>query len=147
VLAAVQTGARGATLSSGRDEETAPSVEQRNCAHYQVFADFSGRNSADPEPTHTPTTKTGQPVFLGIPGMAPDQSPGASRNDCIEDFGRLCAFFHALCRSRPGSAHGGDGPLPIRPIAAQLDWRHPPRHLVHRFQIIESMDQTTASIW
>jgi hypothetical protein len=29
--------ARGATLIAGRDEETAPSVEQRNCTRYQII--------------------------------------------------------------------------------------------------------------
>ena len=29
--------ARGATLSLGRDEETVPSVEQRNCTRYRTF--------------------------------------------------------------------------------------------------------------
>jgi hypothetical protein len=29
--------ARGATLIAGRDEETAPSVEQRNCTRYQIL--------------------------------------------------------------------------------------------------------------
>ena len=28
---------RGATLSAGRDEETVPSVEQRNCTRYRTF--------------------------------------------------------------------------------------------------------------
>jgi hypothetical protein len=42
-------------------------------------------------------------VFLGIPGLAPDQSPGASRSDCIEILGD---YAHSFTRS----AEAAQGP-------------------------------------
>ena len=35
--AGLTAAAHGATLSSGRDEETVPAVEQRNCTRYRTF--------------------------------------------------------------------------------------------------------------